>query len=245
MKFRTPQNVQINSDNKFHKMIYLSLILHFVVISLVFVSIPSSPRRITFGPVYSVQLVGSDVALGRESSSLGEYVEDTQTSTSSIIKREVAGLDSAPIKKEDTNKLKIEKAIESIKQKEISQDEEKSAANTANSSVSASTGAVGVSGQSASQRNEYIALIQTRVKRNWTLPAALMPKDNVETIIEVKISRAGALEHIGFEKSSGNKYFDDSALNAVKKSAPFPPFPAYISGNHIDMGIRFHSNELR
>ncbi len=241
MKFRTPQNVQINPDNKFHKMIYLSLILHFVVISLVFVSIPSSPRRITFGPVYSVQLVGSDVALGRESSSLSDYIQDAQTSTSSIIKREVAGLDSAPIKKEDTNKLKIEKAIESIKQKEISQGEEK---NTASSAVSASAGAPGASGQAA-HRNEYIALIQSRVKRNWTLPAALMPKDNVETIIEVKISRGGTLEHIGFEKSSGNKYFDDSALNAVKKSAPFPAFPAYISGNHIDMGIRFHSRELR
>jgi TonB family protein len=242
MKFRTPQNVHINSDNKFHKMIYLSLILHFVVISLVFVSIPSSPRRITFGPVYSVRLVGSDVALGRESSSLGDYIQDAQTSTSSIIKREVVGIDSAPIKKEDTNKLKIEKAIESIKQKEISQGEGKS---TASSGVSASTGAMGASGQAAAHRNEYIALIQSRVKRNWTLPAALMPKDNVETIIEVKISRAGALENIGFEKSSGNKYFDDSALNAVKKSVPFPPFPAYISGNHIDMGIRFHSRELR
>jgi len=187
-------------------------------------------------------LVGSDVALGRESSSLSDYIEDTQTSTSSIIKREVAGIDSAPIKKEDTNKLKIEKAIESIKQKEISQGEEK---NTASSGVSASAGAMGASDQATVHRNEYIALIQSRVKRNWTLPAALMPKDNVETIIEVKISRGGTLEHIGFEKSSGNKYFDDSALNAVKKSAPFPPFPAYISGNHIDMGIRFHSRELR
>ncbi|MBN1474014.1 MAG: TonB C-terminal domain-containing protein, partial [Syntrophaceae bacterium] len=229
-------------DNKFHKMIYLSLIFHFVVISLVFVSIPSSPRRITFGPVYSVQLVGSDVALGRESSSLSDYIQDAQTSTSSIIKREVAGIDSAPIKKEDTNKLKIEKAIESIKQKEISQGEEKS---TAGSGVSASAGAMGASDQATAHRNEYIALIQSRVKKNWALPAALMPKENVETIIEVKISRAGTLENIGFEKSSGNKYFDDSALNAVKKSVPFPPFPAYISGNHIDMGIRFHSRELR
>ncbi len=242
MKFRTPQNVHINPDNKFHKMIYLSLILHFVVISLVFVSIPSSPRRITFGPVYSVQLVGSDVALDRESSSLSDYIENAQASTSSIIKREVAGIDSAPIKKEDTNKLKIEKAIESIKQKEISQGEEKS---TESSGVSTSAGAMGASDQATLHRNEYIALIQSRVKRNWTLPAALMPKDNVETIIEVKISRGGTLEHIGFEKSSGSKYFDDSALNAVKKSAPFPPFPTYISGNHIDMGIRFHSRELR
>jgi TonB family protein len=77
------------------------------------------------------------------------------------------------------------------------------------------------------------------------LPPALMPKENIETIIDVKISRNGVLEYIGFEKNSGNRYFDDSALKAVKKSSPFPPFPSFIIDNYIEIGVRFHSAELR
>ena len=77
------------------------------------------------------------------------------------------------------------------------------------------------------------------------MPQALMPKENIETIIDVKISRSGALEHMGFEKRSGNRYFDDSALRAVKKSSPFPPLPYWIMDNSIEIGIRFHSAELR
>ena len=72
-----------------------------------------------------------------------------------------------------------------------------------------------------------------------------MPKENIETIIDVKISRSGAVEHIGFEQRSGNRYFDDSALRAVKKSSPFPPLPYWIMESNIEIGIRFHSTELR
>ena len=77
------------------------------------------------------------------------------------------------------------------------------------------------------------------------MPQALMPKENIETIIDVKISRSGALENMGFEKRSGNRYFDDSALRAVKKSSPFPPLPYWIMDKSIEIGIRFHSEELR
>ena len=77
------------------------------------------------------------------------------------------------------------------------------------------------------------------------MPQELMPKENIETIINVKILRSGALEYMGFEKRSGNRYFDDSALRAVKKSSPFPPLPSWIMDSSIEIGIRFHSAELR
>ena len=72
-----------------------------------------------------------------------------------------------------------------------------------------------------------------------------MPEKNITTIIDVKISRSGALEYLDFEKRSGNRYFDDSALRAVKKSNPFPPLPYWIRDKSIEIGIRFHSAELR
>jgi TonB family protein len=72
-----------------------------------------------------------------------------------------------------------------------------------------------------------------------------LPEKDIITIIYVKISRSGALERADFEKRSGNRYFDDSALRAVKKSNPFPPLPYWITDKSIEIGIRFHSAELR
>ena len=85
----------------------------------------------------------------------------------------------------------------------------------------------------------------SRVKGNWILPPSLRPKDNVVTIIEVKILSNGAVERLNFEKRSGNSYVDDSAMKAVQKSIPFPPFPAGMMDNYIEIGIRFPSSDLR
>jgi len=234
-----------NLEN-FHKMIFLSVFVHFVALCLVFVSVPGSSRRITFGPVYSVSLVGADVALTRDAARLSDYLPQSERPDASFIKREVGHMDPAPVKKSDADRLNVEKAIESLRQKEMARPQENVGVSQTGDGVSSSAGEKAASGdQATAQRNEYIALVWARVKGNWTLPQALMPKDSVETIIAVKISRSGALDSIGFEKRSGYQYFDDSALNAVKKSTPFPPLPSHIAGNYIEIGIRFHSRELR
>lgn len=244
MKPRMPINTSRGNPGNIHKMLLLSLLIHLVVITALLVSVPSSSRRLTFGPVYSVQLVGSsEIASSIESSLLKDILQQGKETGSTILKREIASIGSTPVKKEETSNLNIEKAIDAIKQKDSSRQETTPKSNI---NKSLSSGEIMISqAQTTAQTNEYIAVIWSRVKGNWTLPSALMPKENIETIIDIKISRNGALEHIVFEKSSGNRYFDDSAIKAVKKSSPFPPLPPYVSGNYIEIGIRFHSKELR
>jgi len=135
-------------------------------------------------------------------------------------------------------KLNIEKAVSAIRQNQRNKQK------TSTGSSAASPAKMSESEINA-QTNEYIGVVWSRVKKNWTMPQALMPKENIETIIDVRISRSGALEHMGFEKRSGNRYFDDSTLRAVKKSSPFPPLPSWIMDSRIEIGIRFHSEELR
>lgn len=77
------------------------------------------------------------------------------------------------------------------------------------------------------------------------MPQSLMPAKDITTIVAVKIARSGALEYAGFEKRSGNSYFDDSALRAVKNHIPFPPLPSWVRDSSIEIGIRFHSAELQ
>ena len=244
----TPQTFNNGSrgeNGNIFKMIILSLILHLLVISTVIVVVPTTSRHLTFGQAYSVQLVGPEVMLSvKETSALNDILQQNETASSIIVKKEVSSLSSTPVKKEEDSKLTIEKAISALRQKESSTPQ---AAPDAKPSAAASGPARGnvPQAQASSRLNEYYGFIQSRVHGNWILPQALRPRDNVETIIEVRILSNGEVERLNFEKRSGNRYFDDSAMKAVQKSIPFPPFPEGMMDNYIEMGIRFPSSELR
>ena len=244
----TPQtfnNGYRGENGNIFKMIILSLIIHLIVISTVIIAVPTTSRHLTFGQAYSVQLVGPEVMLPlKDTSALSDILQQNEATSSIIVKKEVSSLSSTPVKKEETNKLTIEKAISALRQKESSTPQ---AAPDAKPSAAASTPAKEnvPQAQVSSRLNEYIGFINSRIQGNWTLPQALRPKDNVETIIEVKILGNGVVERLNFEKRSGNRYVDDSAMKAVQKSMPFPPFPEGMMDNYIEIGIRFHSSEVR
>ncbi len=220
-------------------MILLSLIIHLIVITLILISIPTTSKHVTFGTAYTVQLVGSEAVLrANDSSFLKDMLQSKESESSIIIKRKITSVYSSLLKKKSTDRLDIEKAVSAIRQKE-----------QARSKATPITSASGKSKISDAEINEltnnYIDTIWSKVKRNWTMPQALMPGKKITTIIDVRISRNGALEYVNYEKRSGNRFFDDSALRAVKKASPFPPLPNWIKDDSIEIGIRFHSEELR
>ncbi|SEM47035.1 TonB family C-terminal domain-containing protein [Syntrophus gentianae] len=91
----------------------------------------------------------------------------------------------------------------------------------------------------------YYRLIWARIKKQWTLSPGLLPKGDIGAVIHVRVLRNGTVEGLSFEKRSGNNYFDESALRAVRKASPFPPLPQGMGDENIEIGIRFHSAELR
>jgi colicin import membrane protein len=236
---RTLSNGYRGNNGNFHNMIFLSLIIHLIVITVILVSIPTTSRHLTFGTAYSVALVGAEAVLpANDSSGLKDILQPKVVTNSIIIKRKITSIYSTPVKNQETRKLNIEKAVSAIRQKEQAQ--------LKTTEVLSASGRPKMSdAEINAQTNEYIGAVWSKVKQNWTMPQALMPEQNITTIIDVRISRSGALENAGFEKRSGNRYFDDSALRAVKKSSPFPPLPRWIMDNSIEIGIRFHSAELR
>jgi TonB family protein len=224
-------------DGKFHNMIFLSLILHLIVVTIILSSIRTTSRHLTFGAAYSVQLVGSEAVMPSSGSSiLKDIMQSKQTADSIIIKHKINTIYSTPAKTHETQKLNIEKAVSAIRQKENAHPKTEAAESGKTIMSDSEIGA---------QTDEYIGAVWSRVKQNWTMPQTLMPDKNITTIINVRISRSGALESLDFEKRSGNRYFDDSALRAVKKANPFPPLPYWIRDKSIEIGIRFHSAELR
>ena len=232
-----------SKNSNIFKMIILSLIIHMIVASTVVIAIPSASRHITFGQAYSVQLVGPEVMnFANESSAPGGNLQPNEATHSIIVKKDVSGLTLTPVKREEPDKPAIEKALSALRQKENPMPQA-----TPSTQPPVATTATGNLPQAParSRINEYYGFIQSRVKGNWILPPSLRPKDNVITIIEVKILSNGAVERLNFEKRSGNRYVDDSAMKAVQKSIPFPPFPEGMMDSYIEIGLRFPSSDLR
>jgi colicin import membrane protein len=227
------------NDINFQKMIFLSLIIHLIVITVMLVSIRTASRHLTFGPVYSVQLIGSEaIQTFNDSSLLKEVKPSKQAEDSIIIKRKINSIYSPLLKSDESHKIYIDKAVSALRHKEQTR------LKTADAAASAGRPKMS-DAETEMQTNEYIGAVWVRVKQNWTIPQSLLPEKNITTIIDVKISRNGTLEYANIEKRSGNRYFDDSALRAVRKSGPFPPLPNWIRDSSIEIGIRFHSTELR
>lgn len=260
MTFPMFDNGYSRNDPNFYNMLLLSLVAHFTAITIVLFSVPSAPRHLTFGPVYSVSLIGPQgiPAKSQESSSLVKEIEQAdiagEAANSFIYKKQINQSVSVPIKKADTDRISIEKAINAIRRKELAQRMSSTSLPRNNSGgrtdrMAAAGGASGTetSGGTAAggQASDYAGFVSSRVHSNWSIPPELKPKSNIVTVIEIRIRRDGSLAYAAFEKRSGNKIYDESAMKAVKKSAPFPPLPAAYPSGIMEIGIRFHPSQLR
>lgn len=78
----------------------------------------------------------------------------------------------------------------------------------------------------------YLQQVQTRIVGNWQ---RLGGQGRVQ--IYFKITKAGDIEGARIEVGSGNGALDDSALMAVRRSAPLPPLPVTYGADTL--GVRF------
>ncbi|MFH1154977.1 MAG: TonB family protein [Pseudomonadota bacterium] len=90
----------------------------------------------------------------------------------------------------------------------------------------------------------YNLELMYRIQQNWAFNERLAGADNnIQVRILIKILKNGELRDVWFETRSGNKYLDESALKAIKKSNPMPALPAgYLS---YDVGLIFTPSGLK
>jgi colicin import membrane protein len=142
------------------------------------------------------------------------------------------------VKREESNR-EIREAISRIKGEVRSQKDRMKGA--------LSSGAKGevFASENAGLRNKiYYTMIWGKIKGNWILPEGLIGReDGLEAVLSFKIRRDGDVEHIKFERSSGNIYFDKSVLRAIEKASPLPSLPEQHKGEYLDVGVRFHQSE--
>ncbi len=231
---------QDGSDISFNRMIFISLLIHTIVLTIIFFS-PSLPSPSwTFGPVYSVNLIGSsEISQSQKAATAFSRSISETIDHSSILKKRTDTISSVPIKRIDVKKKQIgnvDRAIDDIRKK---------VGSSASAPNSQAPSGRTDNAESGGEMNAYYTSIWSRIKGKWALPQGILPKANIEAIIQARILRNGAVVDLSFEKHSGNRYFDDSAMKAIKKASPFPPLPQGIKDNSIAVGIRFHSSEFR
>jgi len=235
-------------------MIIISLLFHIAVLTLLFFS-PSFPSpKLTFGPVYTVSLVnfsGKVVQPRGDSAAAKELLATDRPET--VLKKATEPAKSIPIRSLETRKKKdpdLEKAMEDIRKKASAADDsvKRSQAKTAPEKTAPGKTAGSDSqpgdGEMNALMHAYYALIWSRIKGSWAFISP-SPGEVLEAVIDVTILRSGAVTEVNFEKRSGNRYFDESAMKAIRKASPFPPLPMVIGDTSIQVGIRFHSSELK
>ena len=228
-----------NDDIGLNSVLVLSFLLHALVLSIVFLS-PSWPTpKWTFGPVYTVNLVNLPSNLVRiKRASSGEIARIGSRDHSVAIRKRVSRALTTPIKRLKTHKKvltgDVDRAIENIKKRSLHSQEDTTRQKSSP-----------VGAEMTMKMKVYYSIVWSKIKAQWALPEGILPKDNFVAVIAVKILRNGTIADLDFEKKSGNKYFDESAMKAIKKASPLPALPDWIRGSNIELGIRFHSSELR
>ncbi|MBW2559727.1 MAG: TonB C-terminal domain-containing protein [Deltaproteobacteria bacterium] len=229
-----------------NNMVVLSFLLHALILSIIFFS-PSLPDpRWTFGPTYVVDLVSlpsSSVEVRSSEEISREVVGMNRKNHSMVMKKEVGTDLPIPTRKAKTHRKEagtVDTAIEGIKKK---------IASTATPPATAKSGSQPVASSGHPELNMqmkvYYSVVWSMIKGKWALPEGILHNANLETVIEAKILKNGSVASLIFEKQSGNRYFDESALKAIKKVGKFPPLPEWLNKKYIDLGIRFYSSELQ
>jgi TonB family protein len=92
--------------------------------------------------------------------------------------------------------------------------------------------------------DEYATAVYTAIRRNWVTPTGLVTDAELTTLVtimRISISPEGVMQNPMVKQSSGNEYFDDSCVQAVKATGRVPPPPPNFKRG---FNLRFAGREL-
>lgn len=83
----------------------------------------------------------------------------------------------------------------------------------------------------------YLQQLQRKVSERWVPPAST--PGGLQVVVFFEIGRDGRIGAPSVEKSSGNAFYDLSALRAVTEASPFPPLPQEFSAASLRVHFGF------
>jgi protein TonB len=88
--------------------------------------------------------------------------------------------------------------------------------------------------------DSYLIMLQGKITRNWKQPSAHFTAGESPTAtISFTVLRSGDIKNLRIARSSGWPAVDQSAVQAVRSSAPFGELYTTYPGDHLDVTIDF------
>jgi len=86
----------------------------------------------------------------------------------------------------------------------------------------------------------YFQMLRKKIARHWEDPAVVPSEPSKGSLLmEFSLEREGELRDASVVRSSGVRGFDFAAVEAVKKAAPFDPFPGEIKEKELTIRALF------
>lgn len=253
----------------FSRFVSASFVLHIIILAVALLLVTGSQKKIFITPTYTkVNLIAPPVKkkVAVKKTKVKKVVKAPVKKTVALkkevtpkpveVKEKVSVEDAiSRLEKEvaeEEEDLLIASRIDELLKKTEEEDKEKQELmealraeiaeyEDANKSVSAATSAnihEGVSSELFDLKfKSYYNKVGAKIQSLWNYPGSA--DKELETVITIEINRGGALMDYWIEKRSKSKFFDDSALRAIEKAAPFPPLPEEYNEESIEIGFRF------
>jgi protein TonB len=108
----------------------------------------------------------------------------------------------------------------------------------------------GKASTTARAQEAYLRRLHKRVNENLVFPPDLAASlEQGELVVSFTLRRDGSVADIRISRPSGYKQFDEAASAAVRRSAPFPPLPAVMTGGsqalNVEVPITFANPLIR
>ncbi len=244
------KNDSINRHSFFYKTIAFSAGIHVLVLFVLMYGNLLPSKSINYNPVYTVNLVSqAPVSSGSQHTVEAEKAPSLPAHTKTPVPKQMI----LPIEQKAPSKSELLSAIKHINS-ELKKQQMLHAIQEAikGTGTSAGTGAKQPSGgrgsgsglPSGPAAEEYYASLWQKIHDAWLVPSSMAASSyGYETIIAITIHKDGTITDMSVEKSSGNIYFDQTAIRAIKKASPLPPFPPSWLQNNMDIGIKFSCKE--
>lgn len=87
--------------------------------------------------------------------------------------------------------------------------------------------------------NQYAASLNGRISSHWQLPGIVKTKPYLRTMLALTLRRDGSIEDMRIEEKSGDSFFDQSVIKALRNSEPFPGFPALMKQRTQEFVLSF------
>jgi len=94
--------------------------------------------------------------------------------------------------------------------------------------------------------NQYYASIFSKVQPHWKLPEHKMQEKDLTATIVIRVARNGTIAEQYFEKTSGDRLFDQFVLKALQDASPLPPIPPALQEDGAkELGLVFKPGSIQ